>query len=149
MTFYYNDGERNQDVILSSGLEIDISALIDGNISGNAGLLIWNRVTKQFELLPYNAKLLKGIYCYFATLKYANKNLSVSCNAPFQVIESNGNNKPFGINKIYYQTLEYAKLQNGLLDKKPILDIKNKTLYFHKTLYENHLQKQISNLSNY
>ena len=43
---------------------------------------------------------------------------------------------PTETEKQYFQTLEYAKLQNGLLDKKPILDIKNKTLYFHKTLYD-------------
>ena len=135
-TFYYSDGKRLQDSIPSIGLEVDISALIDGQISGNAGLLIWNRITNQFELIAYNSKILKGNYCYFATLKYTNKKLSVSCNVPYQIIESDGNNKPFGINKVYYQTLEYAKLQNGLLDKKPILDIKNKTLYFHKTLYD-------------
>ena len=44
--------------------------------------------------------------------------------------------KPTETEKQYFQTLEYAKLQNGLLDKKPILDIKNKTLYFHKSLYD-------------
>ena len=43
---------------------------------------------------------------------------------------------PTETEKQYFQTLEYAKLQNGLLDKKPILDIKNKTLYFHKSLYD-------------
>ena len=43
---------------------------------------------------------------------------------------------PTETEKQYFQTLEYAKLQNGLLDKKPVLDIKNKTLYFHKTLYD-------------
>ena len=43
---------------------------------------------------------------------------------------------PAETEKQYYQTLEYARLQNGLLDKKPVLDIKNKTLYFHKTLYD-------------
>ena len=43
---------------------------------------------------------------------------------------------PTETEKQYFQTLEYAKLQNGLLDKKPILDVKNKTLYFHKTLYD-------------
>ena len=43
---------------------------------------------------------------------------------------------PAETEKQYFQTLEYAKLQNGLLDKNPVLDIKNKTLYFHKTLYD-------------
>ena len=43
---------------------------------------------------------------------------------------------PTETEKLNFQTLDYAKLQNGLLDKKPILDIKNKTLYFHKTLYD-------------
>ena len=43
---------------------------------------------------------------------------------------------PTETEKQYFQTLEYAKLQNGLLDKKPILDVKNKTLYFHKSLYD-------------
>ena len=43
---------------------------------------------------------------------------------------------PTETEKQYFQILEYAKLQNGLLDKKPILDIKNKTIYFHKTLYD-------------
>ena len=42
---------------------------------------------------------------------------------------------PTETEKQYFQTLEFAKLQNGLLDKKPILNIKNKTLYFHKSLY--------------
>ena len=135
-SFYYNDGNWYQGAIPATGTEVDISTLINGKISGNACLMIWNRVTKQFQLLPYNASFLKGNYCYFATLKYGNKELTVNCNSPFQVIQSDGNNKPFGISKKYYQTLEYAKLQNGLLDKKPILDINNKTIYFHKTLYD-------------
>ena len=43
---------------------------------------------------------------------------------------------PTETEKQYFQTLEIAKLQNGLMDKKPILNIKNKTLYFHKSLYD-------------
>ena len=43
---------------------------------------------------------------------------------------------PTETEKQYFQTLEFAKLQNGLMDKKPVLNIKNKTLYFHKSIYD-------------
>lgn len=43
---------------------------------------------------------------------------------------------PTETEKQYFQTLEFAKLQNGIMDKKPVLNFKNGTLYFHKSIYD-------------